>query len=887
MGTLTTTIKLNDQFSKALGAINTKINKTIQLAERMNRTTGSTKYADLLKLEVRLKEKEIALTKLQNENELKVARATEATAKANTKVDALKKQITLDSGKTARAEEKTKQAVEKTKQSENAILRVEEQRKLNAERIAGKLDLQNKALERQNLALQRQQMQYQGIWGQLRQWATKLRNILTMYYAIRGVVQGIGAAVKLSDKMTMNDAKLNLVAGGDKKLKNELEAKTFQAAQRSTTDYMEFTKAVGKLGILAGDKFANNDSIVRFVELMNKSFQISGAETSERNAAMLQITQAIASNRLQGDEFRSILENAPMVMEALSKSLGVGHDQLKKLAKEGQITADVLIKAMFDAGSKIEEMYKTLPMTWERHWQKLKNVGVLAFKPIHEQFKRLFNSKQFQSFINGICTAMIVLGNLGGKALKLIFDGLAQIPTLFQKFKDWVLQAKDSVLFLRNAVIALTTAWLIYKGVQIAIVAWTKLQLLWTTLVKAAQWAYAWVVVICTTVMNLFTGATTLATLGVSMFQLSLVLVIAVLALFVFWIFQTSNGWIDAISRMVGGAFWLWEAVKNVCKWIVNMVILVGQVIWNVILFVLNMMELGDQIIRNIIRGIVNVAWAAIQVIWNSLKWLFNFVKVLAQNIGIAFYNGWQAALEGFWTFIKSCLDGIKQLEPAINAVAKAFGAEGFSISTYVDDKIASHGKRKEYKSLPEFGKVNTELLKYEKLNAETYKYLDLNAQTFKYGSLDDAYNKGYNMSEKFLNKAVDKYEEMKDKLSDKLEDLKKTELGGQKVAADALNGLGDKLGDNLGDVGKNTGDTAKNTGDTAKNTANAYEEDYSYLRNWAYQSGMGNSIGYNIKIEQNNKNNIGSNMDLNRVIDAVRDAIIEGITVQAEGVRA
>ena len=114
------------------------------------------------------------------------------------------------------------------------------------------------------------------------------------------------------------------------------------------------------------------------------------------------------------------------------------------------------------------------------------------------------------------------------------------------------------------------------------------------------------------------------------------------------------------------------------------------------------------------------------------------------------------------------------------------------------------------------------------------------------------------------------------------MEELKKAELGGQKVTADALNGLGDKLGD----VGTNTGDTAKNTGDTAKNTANAYEEDYSYLRNWAYKSGMGNSIGYNIKIEQNNKNNIGSNMDLNRVIDAVRDAIIEGITVQAEGVR-
>ena len=753
--------------------------------------------------------------------------------------------------------------------------------------VGNQIRSNTQALRQQTAVLNQQISQHNTIMKQLGQWATKLRNIATIYFGVKSAVQGVNKAIKLSDKMTMNDAKLNLVAGGDKKVKNDLETKTFAAAQRSTTDYMEFTKAVGKLGILAGDKFGSNDDIVRFVELMNKSFQISGAEVSERNAAMLQITQAIASNRLQGDEFRSILENAPMVMDALNRSLGVTQAELKKMAKEGEITADVLIKAMFDAGQKIEDMYKDLPMTWERHWAKLKNVGVMAFKPIQEQLKRLFNSKQFQSFINGLCSAMIVLGNIGGWALKTLFDGLAKIPELFQKFKDWVIQAKDSLLFLRNAVIALTTAWLVYKGVQMAIVAWTKLQLLWTTLVKAAQWAYAWVVVICTTVMNLFTGATTLATLGVSMFQLALVLVIVALALFIFWIFQTSDSWIDAISRMVGGAFWLWEAVKNVGKWIANMVILIGQVIWNVILFVLNMIELCDQIIRNIIRGIVNVAWSAIQVIWNSLKWLFNFVKVVAQNIGIAFYNGWQAALESFWTFIKSCLDGIKQLEPAINAVAKAFGAEGFSISTYVDDKIASHGKRKEYKSLPEFGNVNTELLKYEKLNAETYKYLDLNAQTFKYGNLNDAYNKGYDKSEKFLNNTVDKFDKMKDDLSKKFDELKYTELGGQKVTADALNGLGDKLGDGLGDIAGNTGkggDIAKNTGDTAKNTANAHEEDYSYLRNWAYQSGMGNSIGYNIKIEQNNKNNIGSNMDLNRVIDAVRDAIIEGITTQAEG---
>ena len=686
-----------------------------------------------------------------------------------------------------------------------------------------------------NRALSQQVSQHDMIMKQLGSWATKLRNIATIYFGIRSAVQGINKAVQLSDKMTMNDAKLNLVTGGNKKLTNELEAKIFQAAQRSTTDYLEFTKAVGKLGVLAGDKFANNDSIVRFVELMNKSFQISGAETSERNAAMLQITQAIASNRLQGDEFRSILENAPMVMDALSKSLGVGHDQLKKLAKEGEITADVLIKAMFDAGTKIEEMYKTLPMTWERHWAKLKNVGVLAFKPIQEQLKRLFNSKQFAAFINGVGTAMIVLGNLGGKALKLLFDCLGKIPTLFQKIKDWVLKAKDALLFLASAITAVTIAWTIYKGVQMAIVAWSKLQVLWTALVTATKTALVTALLIAKLAMFAFGGATGFASLMSAIFQAILgnlaviigVVLVAALALFIYWIFQTSDSWIDACSRMVGGAYWLGALITN---------------IW---------------------YGICNVVSGVVQAIVNTWDWCCNNIGTIFDNIGIWWNNLWISARSGFYSFINDVLTKLSSLAQKIQPLAELLdvdlsGLIGKAQASITGKINGLESQKKSYKSLTPFKSVDW--------------------VTNEYKNLDDAYNKGYGKTEKFLNKAVDKYDEFKKQL----EELKKVELGGQKVTADALNGLGDKLGD----VGTNTGDTAKNTGDTAKNTANAYEEDYSYLRNWAYQAGMGNSIGYNIKIEQNNKNNIGSNMDLNRVVDAVRDAIIEGILTQAEGVR-
>lgn len=670
-----------------------------------------------------------------------------------------------------------------------------------------------------NKSLSNQISQNNTIMKQLGSWATKLRNIATIYFGIRGAVEGINRAVKLSDRMTMTDAKFNLVAGGDKKLAGDLKEKTFAAAQRSTTDYLEFGKAVGKLGILAGDKFKNQDSIVRFVELMNKSFQISGADTSERNAAMLQITQAIASNRLQGDEFRSILENAPMVMDALTKSLGVGHDKLKKMAKQGEITADVLIKAMFDAGTKIEEMYKQLPMTWERHWAKIKNVGVLAFEPIHRQLEKLFNSEKFQAFVDGLCTAMIVLGNLGGKALEWLAIG-------FNKVVELGKQLSGVFMFLRDALISIAGAVALY-GIALAL-ANSKLILLtiWTGLVTAAKAIFAGVLLTVKFVLGLVTGAwkavttwTNIASVASAIWQFitlnAVWIIIAVLAILIFWFYKVSDGWADVAGKIVGWTYkicaYIYNFFSGVCQWLVN-------------------------------------TW----------DWVASNIGIIFDNIGIWWNNLWIDARIGFYGFINDVLSKLSSLAQKIQPLAKLLDVDLSGMigkaQASVTGKITNlQSQKKSYKSYTAKKPVN-------------WNSVDPTA----------AYNYGYDKGSGWVNNISKGL----GNIGSKLDDLTKVDLNGQKLNADALNGMNDKLGD----VGTNTGNTANNTGDIAKNTGSS--EDYSYLRNWAYNKGMGNSIGYNIKIEQNNKNNIGNNMDLNRVVDAVRDAIIEGIMTQAEGVR-
>ena len=715
MGTLQTTIKLNDQFSNQLA----KINRTMQSTARAMAS---------------LQKAQLSSAQLLRYEELK----------------------------TVQAKEKTIQAT--IRQQTQEARRLEKAQQVTAE-------------------LNKQKISHQGIFDQMQLWASRLRNIMTMYFGIRTAIQGINRAVQLSDKMTMTDAKFNLVAGGDKKLAGDLKEKTFAAAQRSTTDYLEFGKAVGKLGILAGDKFKNQDSIVRFVELMNKSFQISGADTSERNAAMLQITQAIASNRLQGDEFRSILENAPMVMQSLTKSLGVGHDKLKAMAKEGKITADVLIKAMFDAGERIENMYSQLDMTWERHWAKIKNVGVLAFQPIQEQLKNLFNSEKFQAFVNGLCTAMIVLGNLGGWALEKLAIGANVLIDGFMKVKD--------------VLITLIIATGLY-GATVGIL----------SLVKNA-----WLLV---------TNATQLATIWSTIWQAvtanAALLIVAAIALIILWVYKCSDSWADAIGKIVGvvmqGFALIWNIVYGVISAIIERVVLVA---------VNRFIDIWEFALNTVGGGFDNFGDWVKNLIGNIISWFLHLGKVVTTIIDAIFGTNWTAGL---------------------NSLQKS---------------VTSWGKNKNAVTLKRYSAQ--EILGNVGINRWAYS---------------DAYDYGYKKG----SGAVNAISKGLGNIGSKLDDLTKVDLNGQKLNAEALNGMNDKLGD----VGTNTGNTANNTGDIAKNTGST--EDYSYLRNWAYNKGMGNSIGYNIKIEQNNKNNIGSNMDLNRVVDAVRDAIIEGIMTQAEGVR-
>lgn len=281
---------------------------------------------------------------------------------------------------------------------------------------------------------------------------------------LAGTVSIVTTALKgmqLSDELSNTSARLSLVNDG-LQTQSELQEKIYAAATRSRGVYTDMASAVAKLGLTAADSFGSNDELIAFTELIQKSFKVGGASATEQSSALLQLTQAMGAGKLQGDEFRSITENAPMIANAIAKYVGVSKGELKELASDGAITADIIKNAMFSASDEINAQFKQMPMTFSDIWNKLKNGLLSAFTPISNAFSNMINSEGFMSVIN----ALIIGVNILGSALGGIFDLISA---------GWD--------FIGPFIIAIATVWLSQIITQ-----------LWAMITPIAMQAFWWAV---------------------------------------------------------------------------------------------------------------------------------------------------------------------------------------------------------------------------------------------------------------------------------------------------------------------------------------------------------------------------------------------------------
>lgn len=240
-----------------------------------------------------------------------------------------------------------------------------------------------------------------------------------------GTIGGFAAAKKvmdLTDTYTNTNARLSMITKNMEEQK-DLQNEIFAAANRARGSYTEMANASAKLKMLAGDSFGSNQEAVGFAELLTKSLKVSGASQTEQNSAFLQLTQAMTSGKLQGDEFRSVMENAPMVADAIAKYMGKSKGELKELSSQGLITSDIIKNAMFMAADDIDDRFSKMPMTFADIGQLAANGMQRAFSGAMEYANAQLN-KMVGLLVQGgpimktfFTTAIIMAGLWAGKML--------------------------------------------------------------------------------------------------------------------------------------------------------------------------------------------------------------------------------------------------------------------------------------------------------------------------------------------------------------------------------------------------------------------------------------------------------------------------------------
>lgn len=244
--------------------------------------------------------------------------------------------------------------------------------------------------------------------------------------------EAITAVTQISDEYASMSSRIKLINDGLQSNKELMDA-IHDSANRSRMSYQDTAAVVGKLGILAKDAFGSNQEMIFFAEQMNKQFKIGGASIQEQTAAMYQLMQAMASGRLQGDEFRSILENAPMLAQAIATEMGTSIAGLRELSSEGAITADIIKNAMISSAEETNAKFAEMPMTFAEMWQVLQNDALQAFQPVLEQIGSLNQSGILQSVVEGIIVSLRVLAVVASTAISIIQTGFSAVSVVLQK----------------------------------------------------------------------------------------------------------------------------------------------------------------------------------------------------------------------------------------------------------------------------------------------------------------------------------------------------------------------------------------------------------------------------------------------------------------------
>ena len=490
-----------------------------------------------------------------------------------------------------------------------------------------------------------------------------LVGVLGKVAAAVGSVMGVKQIIGLSDTMSQTKARLDLMNDGLQSTK-ELQDRIFDSAQKSRGSYQDTADLVSKLGLNAKDAFENTAQIVDFAEQVNKQFVISGASAEETKNATLQLTQALSSGVLRGDELRSIFEQAPTLIQSIANYMGVPIGRIRDMAAEGQITAETVKNALLECADETNAKFASMPLTFSQLWTNFKNRAMQAFQPVLEKINELANNGKLEEYIGKIAEAMATVSDVIMNVITWVLDHQDIVKAAFiglsvaigaMTVAMWafnIASYANPVIWIVLAIIAVIA--LLVAGIVLVVEHWNEIKDaasacwegvksawgnvtdffkgIWDKIVSGATGLWNSIVSIFTTIKNFF----------VSIWN-SMYTVVST-----FWgaIWNTISPIVMAIWNLISTIFTvIWTIISTIMQGIFHVISNVWNVIYNavsgVLISIWNIITSIWNIIYTAVSGVLSSIWGAVSSIWNSiynaisgvLSSIFNTVSNIWNNI--------------------------------------------------------------------------------------------------------------------------------------------------------------------------------------------------------------------------------------------------------------
>lgn len=478
------------------------------------------------------------------------------------------------------------------------------------------------------------------------QQANELTNTIKRAVAAYVSIQSVGKALNISDELVQTTSRLNMMNDGVQTTA-ELVNMVYAAAQDARGSFSQMADVVARFGNNAKDAFSSSEEVVAFADLIQKQMTIAGASTQEAANAELQLSQALGSGVLRGDELNSIFEQAPNLIQSIADYLDVPIGKIREMAADGELSADVVKAAIFSAADDINSKFNEMPMTWGQIWQSMQNTALIAFQPVLQRLNDLANSEAFQTFIQGAIEAMATLANV----VLNIFELVGTVGGFIAD--NW--SVISPIIYGVIAALAVYAAYLgIVKAIELASAAASMIH----SLAMSAKIA----------VMAAVTGQTMAATAAQmgyngALYACPVVWIIMLLIALIAIIFAVCN----AIAKMTGIA----NSGFGVITGGVNVVI---------------------QFFKNLGLTVANIALG-----------IGNAIAALASNMMTAFHNAICSVQSWFYNLLSTALSVIEGICSALNKLPFVeFDYSG--ISSAADDYAAkaseAAGNKEDYQSI-------------------------------------------------------------------------------------------------------------------------------------------------------------------------------------------